>query len=375
MTKLFEKVVNTKIKRVLETTASVLIISTMILSLIPLLKPSYAYGAEDAKVQSMWALTIGDEEILYVDSEESAKKVIKGIKNYYLSKKSKVVNVAFDKEVKIIEKRYQDHIELSRVKEAIEYICLGRKECQVYISKKGDIAGISMDSSASEETDDYKNSEKIVQYSVTPFLNVTTVENITTYKPVEYKTVYKRTDNLEIGKTKVAVSGENGKIAVVNQVTKNNGEIISKSQISSKLSEKPKTRVILKGTGDVEGKKGSTFSFAKGEDVAKFAKKFVGNPYRYGGTSLSRGADCSGFVLAVYDKFGVDLPHSATAQRYYGKGVSYSKAMPGDIVIYPGHAAIYIGNGKIVHAFNPSKGICITNARYDTILAVRRIFR
>lgn len=112
-----------------------------------------------------------------------------------------------------------------------------------------------------------------------------------------------------------------------------------------------------------------------GQQVADFAVQFVGNPYVYGGTSLTNGADCSGFVMSVYGNFGVSLPHSAAADRKRGIGVgSIDNAIPGDIVCYSGHVGIYIGNGQIVHASNSRTGIIISNANYDTVIDVRRIF-
>ncbi|MCR5250872.1 MAG: C40 family peptidase [Lachnospiraceae bacterium] len=113
-----------------------------------------------------------------------------------------------------------------------------------------------------------------------------------------------------------------------------------------------------------------------GAQVVAFACNFVGNPYVYGGISLTDGADCSGFVLAVYQNFGVSLPHSSSADAGVGTAVEggLAAALPGDLICYNGHVAIYMGDGQIVHAFNSRKGICITNADYDTILAIRRIF-
>lgn len=112
-----------------------------------------------------------------------------------------------------------------------------------------------------------------------------------------------------------------------------------------------------------------------GAEVANFALQFVGNPYVYGGTSLTNGADCSGFVLAVYAQFGVSLPHSATADRSMGTAVgSLAEAQPGDLVCYSGHVGIYIGNGQIVHASTPRTGIKISSATYKPIACIRRIF-
>ena len=111
----------------------------------------------------------------------------------------------------------------------------------------------------------------------------------------------------------------------------------------------------------------------KGQDVANFACKYVGNPYVAGGTSLTNGADCSGFTLAVYQNFGYNLPRSSTSQRSAGTGVTYAEAQPGDIICYAGHVGIYIGNGQIVHASTPASGIKIGSATYREILAVRRI--
>lgn len=112
-----------------------------------------------------------------------------------------------------------------------------------------------------------------------------------------------------------------------------------------------------------------------GQQVADFAVQFVGNPYVYGGSSLTNGTDCSGFTMAVYSNFGVSLPHSARAQNGKGTNVgSIENAIPGDLVYYSGHIAIYIGNGNIVHASNPRTGIIISSATYDRILGVRRIF-
>ena len=112
-----------------------------------------------------------------------------------------------------------------------------------------------------------------------------------------------------------------------------------------------------------------------GEAVVAYAKKFVGNPYRYGGTSLTNGADCSGFTQSVYKKFGVNLPRTSAAQRKAGKKVSSLKsAKAGDLICYYGHVAIYMGDNKIVHASSKKTGIKISyNASYRAIASIRRV--
>ncbi len=121
----------------------------------------------------------------------------------------------------------------------------------------------------------------------------------------------------------------------------------------------------------------SSYSAPSGSDgqaVANYACQFIGNPYVYGGSSLTNGTDCSGFVMSVYAAFGIGLPHSSSGQRGCGYEVSLSEAQPGDIVCYSGHVGIYVGNNTIVHASTPSSGIKYSTATYRSVLSVRRIF-
>lgn len=111
-----------------------------------------------------------------------------------------------------------------------------------------------------------------------------------------------------------------------------------------------------------------------GSSVVDYATQFVGNPYVWGGTSLTGGADCSGFTQSVYANFGVSIPRTSYEQQNAGYEVPYSEAQPGDLICYGGHVAIYMGNGQIVHASNSRDGIKISNdATYRTILSVRRL--
>lgn len=110
-----------------------------------------------------------------------------------------------------------------------------------------------------------------------------------------------------------------------------------------------------------------------GKSIAVFACQFIGNPYVPGGTSLTDGADCSGFVFSVYKNFGYTVPRNSFDLRSAGTEVAYADAQPGDVICYPGHVALYIGNGMIVHASTQKTGIKISNAQYRGILTVRRI--
>ncbi len=150
-----------------------------------------------------------------------------------------------------------------------------------------------------------------------------------------------------------------------------------KKKTSDENSEKTS---IESGSQDVDGSSSDVTDEDleegyTGSDVVSYAKQFVGNPYKYGGSSLTHGADCSGFVMAVYKHFGVSLPHSSSSLRSVGRSVSKSNMKKGDIVCYSGHVGIYIGNNSIVHASSSSSGIKITSpANYRKIICVRRIF-
>lgn len=123
------------------------------------------------------------------------------------------------------------------------------------------------------------------------------------------------------------------------------------------------------GSKTVPPKMGS----GSGSDIAQYACQFVGNPYVPGGTSLTNGADCSGFTQSVYRVYGYSLPRNSSSQRSAGREVSYEEAQPGDLICYAGHVAIYLGNGRIVHASSVKTGIKYGYATYKPILSVRRI--
>ena len=118
---------------------------------------------------------------------------------------------------------------------------------------------------------------------------------------------------------------------------------------------------------------GQTKETGTGQAVVDYACQFIGNPYVWGGTSLTNGADCSGFVQSVYAHFGISLPRTSYEQRTAGDEISYAEAQPGDLILYEGHVGIYMGDGKIINAMNEAQGIGVCSATYTNIVAVRRV--
>ena len=167
---------------------------------------------------------------------------------------------------------------------------------------------------------------------------------------------------------------------VTNQMTCVNGKVLSSQVVDTTVINESVDKVVYKGTkaksktADGSSSGGNVMGSGSGTDVVDFALQFVGNPYVYGGTSLTDGADCSGFVQSVYARFGISLPRTVPYQAQCGKAVSYSEAQPGDLICFSGHIGIYVGGGKMVHASDYDTGIIVTSTSYSgKVVSVRRI--
>lgn len=183
----------------------------------------------------------------------------------------------------------------------------------------------------------------------------------------------------EAANYKAAIKQQN---AIIKQIEAEEAKKAAEAAAKKAAEEAAKNKNSSSGSSDDKKTSSGTDSgtiitsatgSALGKEVASYACNFVGNPYVAGGTSLTDGADCSGFTYAVYKKYGYSIPRNSTSQRSAGTGINYSEAQPGDIICYAGHVAMYIGGGKIVHASSAKTGIKISNATYKEILAVRRI--
>lgn len=179
-------------------------------------------------------------------------------------------------------------------------------------------------------------------------------------------------------KTEYILTGAEAQMYAENLVTEAQQEGKEEAEaftyaVSRKSEEAQMTQEVQGNVQQTETTEVSAQPASNGQVIVDYACQFIGNPYVWGGTSLTDGADCSGFVQSVFAHFGISLPRTTYDQIYAGVEVSYDQAMPGDLICYDGHIGIYIGNGQIVNAQNPEQGIGISPATYTTILSVRRI--
>lgn len=325
---------------------AIVVVVLGVCSFLQFTKP-FAVSEDGVKVEEPWVVKIGDREMFVVASQSDGEAVIDGIKNSYNTENTQEESTTLSPEVTVVEK------ELKRGEESPKIVNTGEAVSQVV---------------AAGETEQ-------------PMVTVTTTEKVSKSEAIDYKTEYKESSKLYVGEEKVLTKGKKGKKTIVSQIVKENGKIVSDEVISTSVDQEPTNKVIQKGTktmtaskaSDIVSRGGAAMGRGSGQEVVNYALKFVGNPYVYGGSSLTNGTDCSGFTMSIYAKFGISLPHSSSAQRSCGKEVSYSEAKPGDIICYEGHVAIYMGNGKIVHASTPSTGITVGSATYKKIITVRRI--
>ncbi len=325
--------------------ALAVVLAITLVVVLNLTKP-YAVYADGTKVNKPYVIKAGGDEIVLVKNSETAEKVISEVMDAYTPENAQINSIIVDKQLTTDEKnlkRGQEPPIVMKKQEAVDYI----------LEQNG--------------TDN-------------PMFSVTIVAETGSVEDVEAGTDYEKNDKMYKDQKKTKSEGEDGSQIVTNQITSVNGKTLTSSVVDTAVISEATNKVVYKGTkerpkdtlrADYSGK---VIGSGNGATVAGFALQFVGNPYVYGGTSLTNGADCSGFVQSVYKNFGISLPRTVGPQSNCGKGVSYSEAQAGDLICYSGHIGIYIGGGKIVHASTSKKGITVTGAKNcGPIVTVRRI--
>lgn len=307
-----------------------------------LVKP-YAVYADGTKVEDPSIVSADGKEIFLVENAETAEKVIRDVMKNYVPEDGDLNSIEVEEELKIEDKTLFVGVTPPTVmteEEAVEHVL------------------------AQNETEE-------------PAMHVTTTSNVDVPEKILPETVYEKTDTLFEGNIELKSKGEDGEKLVTNEVRMVNGEETAAEPVKEKITAKAVDTVMYIGTAarpaDTawQDYSGEVIGVDDGSKMTEFGLQFVGNPYKWGGTSLTNGCDCSGFIYAIYQHFGYNVPRMGFYKM--GKGVCLAEAKPGDVVYYPGHYAMYMGNGQIVHAYNSRAGICVSSVHAPgRILTIRR---
>lgn len=307
--------------------------------------PSAVY-ADGTEIYDPYVVKAGGEELFLVGDAETAANVIETVMDEYIPEGAQINSITVDKKITTESKKLKRGEESPLVlteEEAVDYVLTANQ-------------------------------------SENPLFSVTINAQKGKLSDLKAGKEYVKNDKMYEGDTEVKSEGKSGSQIVTNEITTVNGKILTSTVVDTAVVKDAKDTVVYKGTkkrpkdtlrADYSGK---VMGSGDGSAIARYACQFVGNPYKYGGTSPEKGADCSGFVMAIYGRHGISLPRTVGPQSYSGKGVSLAEAKAGDVVCYSGHVGIYIGGGKIVHASTPRGGIKISGVHScGKITTVRRI--
>ncbi|MGL4485332.1 MAG: NlpC/P60 family protein [Anaerovoracaceae bacterium] len=307
----------------------------------------YALTTSGEMVEKPYQITVGDKETILVANKKDGEKIINDLKESFVTPGAKVKKIEIQPEIKIEEKELEGGLQKKRVVSAKE--------------------GVDKLVAETQKEDS--------------FLKVTAYEIVEDIQKTPFKVIYKQTSKLDEGEEDVEKKGKDGEVAITLDCVRINGKVVEEKTIEKKVITAPVKKVVAVGIsrtpgGDYIITKGVTVEGeGKGVKIAKYALNFIGNPYKYGGTSLTEGADCSGFIQSLYKHFGISLPRTSYDQAKVGINVPLDKLKTGDIIHYPNHVALYIGNGMVVHAAEPGVGIIVSNMYYKKPTGARRVLR
>lgn len=314
--------------------------STLVLTLIAVITIIGIWVVVYAQFNMPYAITANDNEIVLVKDKASGEKVVKKIMQGYAADDSKITSIELDKDLTLEQKKIWENVDSAKVLTNAEAV----------------------------DTIQDTNADGKASFVATIKGKTKTEE---TYTP-EIK--YVKDDELFAGESEQEGKTVEGTKLVTREIVTENGEIVEQNVTNEKIIDEGETTIIHKGTrGLPEGEDWKTFEgtpvFSEADDLMDYSVRFVGRPYVRGGTSLVTGVDCVGFVRAIYKFHGISLSSHLKSE---GHSVSYSNVKKGDILCFSHHYALYLGNGKMIHAANPSKDVCIEKV-HGGIIAVRRI--